>query len=322
MRACVYDHYGSFDALRVEEIPMPSPGPGQVRVRVRAAAVNSWDVDLVRGAPRIVRLDGGLRKPKRRTVGCDVAGIVDAVGPDVSTFRVGDPVFGDLSGGQWGAFAEYVVARSDELARKPESLSFEEAAATPQAGLLAWQAMIQRGALESGQHVLINGAGGGVGTFGIQIAKALGARVTAVDRGDKLELLQSLGADHVIDYSSEDFAASATPTYDLIVDNVATRPMRAIASVLKPGGSYQMVGGRTGRILQVVLVGWAFGLSGGRRLRIMPHVANRGMEELLPLLEDGSVKPIIDRVYPLEQIAEAIGRVGNGDVRGKVIVTP
>ncbi|MEZ4443103.1 MAG: NAD(P)-dependent alcohol dehydrogenase [Polyangiaceae bacterium] len=320
MKAIVYERYGSPDELRLAEVARPEPGPGEVRVAVRAASLNSWDWDKLTGRPLLARLPG-LFNPAHRVLGCDVAGVVDAVGVGVRDFAVGDEVFGDLSGGAWGGFAEWVAAPTASLARKPPSLGFEQAAALPQAGVIALQALRDEGALAAGQEVLINGAGGGVGTLGLQWAKAQGATVTVVDRGDKLAMLRELGADRTIDYAQEDFT-QAGRRYDLVVDVVAQHSIVAYRRVLSEGGTLVVVGGRPAVVSSILLFGSTLGLS-RQRLRVLFHRPNRADLELLAqLVVEGTLEPVIERTYPLAQAAEAFRRLGAGLARGKLVILP
>lgn len=320
MRALVYESYGTPDILRIEEVDIPKPMDHEVLIAVHAASVNSWDWDLLRGKPYITRL-GGLRKPRYRTLGADIAGRVVAVGAAVKRFRQGDEVFGDISGCGWGGFAEYVCANEEALTQKPEGLSFEQAAAIPQAAVLALQGLRDKGKLLKGYQVLINGAGGGVGTFGIQYAKLLGAEVTGVDRAEKLETLRSVGADHVLDYTNEDFTAS-NRRYDLILDVVGNRSIFAIKRVLKSGGTYVIVGGPLDRIFQVLLAAPLTAWLEKKKVGVLLHKPNHN-DQLVwkSLVEAGQVMPVIDRRYSLMDAAQALEYFGEGRAIGKVVVS-
>lgn len=319
MRALVYEKYGLPDVLRIEEAEVPVPAAHEVLIAVHAASVNSWDWDLLRGKPFITRL-GGFRKPRYRTLGADIAGRVVAVGAAVRRFRPGDEVFGDLSGCGWGGFAEYVCASEQALTLKPEGLSFEQAAAIPQAAVLALQGLRDSGKLRQGHRVLINGAGGGVGTFGIQYAKLHGAEVTGVDKAEKLELLRSVGADRVVDCAKEDFVAGG-PRYDLILDVVGNRSVFEIKRALNPGGAYVMVGGPMRRILLTLATGPLFAWLTKKRMHILVHKPNHD-DQLVwkELAEGGQVVPVIDRRYSLADASEALKYFGEGRVQGKVVV--
>lgn len=319
MKAIVYDRYGSPDVLRLAEIAEPEVGDDGVLVSVRAASVNSWDWDLVTGTPVAFRL-WGLFRPKHKVPGADIAGRVEAVGKNVTRFRPGDEVFGDLCQCGWGGFAEYARATEGALERKPAGMTFEQAAALPQAGAMALQGLRDEGAIRPAQKLLINGAGGGVGTFAIQIAKAFGAEVTGVDRAEKLETMTSVGADRVIDYTREDFTTKGE-TYDLILDAAAHRSMFDYARALSPGGTYVMLGGSVGRIAQLLVLGSWLSRGGQTRMRLMAAKANHGLAVLGELFEAGKVRPVIDRCYPLAEVPDAFRYFGEGRVRGKVVIT-
>ena len=320
MRAAVYDRYGPPEVLRIDEVPEPSIGESDVLMRVRASSVNSWDCDNVKGTPWLARAIGGPIRPRLRTLGADVAGEVTAVGSRVSRFRPGDEVLGDLSGCGWGGFAEFASAAESALVRKPSSLTFEQAAAIPQAGVLALQA-VESHELQPGDRVLVNGAGGGVGTFAIQLARASGARVTGVDSTEKLELMRSVGAEAVLDYTREDLA-ELDESFDLIIDVTARRSMLDYRRLLAPMGRYVMVGGATSRILQVMLVGgWAAASRSDRRMSLLVHRPNHGLDRLAALAASREVVPVIDRSYELVDVAAAVRRVGDGHALGKVVVT-
>ncbi len=318
MKAVVHDRYGSPDVLRLEDVPAPSPAPDDVLVRVRAASLNSWDWDLLTGTPRAFRLAHGLLRPRHRVLGADVAGHVEAVGDRVTRFAPGDEVFGDLSAHRWGGFAELAVAPEAAWTRKPPSMSVEQAAALPQAGCMAEQGLVDDGGIQPGHAVMINGGGGGVGTFAIQIARAIGAEVTAVDRTDKLDTMRALGADRVLDYTREDFAREAS-RYDLILDVTAHRSMFAYARALRRGGTYVMLGGAPGRILQLVVVGPWISWRQGKRMRLSIAKPNHGLAALIERFEAGTLTPVIDRVYALDEVPEAFRHFGRG-AHGKLVV--
>ena len=316
MRAVVYDRYGPPDVLRVEDIPVPSPSANQVLVEVAATSVNLSDWEMLRGTPMYARI-GGLRAPAHRVLGSDIAGRVAAVGSGVSRFHVGDEVYGDnLS--LMGGFAEYAVAPEAALARKPEELTFAQASTLPQAGAIALQGTARAG---SGQRVLINGAGGGAGSFAIQLAKLAGAHVTGVDNADKLAFIRALGADDVVDYRSEDF--TRREPYDLVLDLVAHRSVFAYRRALARGGRYLCVGGTVRTLLRVVTVGAALGLLTRRRLGLL--VARQGPAHFEPVAERciaGDLRVHIHRTFPLDQVSQALADVGEGRVLGKAVVTP
>ncbi|MET7402663.1 NAD(P)-dependent alcohol dehydrogenase [Dactylosporangium sp. NPDC005572] len=315
MRAVVYDRYGPPDVLRIESLPMPSPAAGQVLVRVAATSVNLSDWETLRGTPLYSRI-GGLRAPARRTLGSDIAGWVDAVGSGVTRFRPGDEVYGDnlaLKGG----FAEYAIAPESVLATKPSGLTFVEASTIPQAGAIAWQGT---DGTEAGHRVLVNGAGGGSGSFAIQLAKRLGAHVTGVDNAGKLDFMRSLGADEVIDYRSEDFTRRGP--YDLILDLVAHRSVFAYRRALARGGRYRCVGGSVSALLRVLTLGSLTGLLTRRRLSVL--AVKEGPAHFEPVTERcaaGDLKIHIDHTFTLDEVPAALARVGEGHALGKVVVS-
>jgi NADPH:quinone reductase-like Zn-dependent oxidoreductase len=253
-------------------------------------------------------------------LGADIAGVVEAVGGNVTRFQPGDEVFGDISGCGWGGFAEYAVAAEGALARKPAGMSFEEAAAVPQAAVLALQGLRKQGPIRPGAKVLINGAGGGVGTFAVQIAKSFGAEVTGVDRAEKLAMVAAIGADRVIDHTKEDFT-QGRPGYDLVLDVAAHHSALACERALNAGGTYTVVGGSTGTILQVVLLGPVMALTRRKKISLLMHQPNQDLSDLAQLLEAGHIAPVIDRSFPLRQVAEAVRYLGEGNARGKVVIT-
>ena len=320
MKAIVYDRYGPPDVFRLEEVDQPTPRGDQVRVKIRAASVNAPDWRLMRANPIFARLHSGLLRPKFRILGCDVSGTVDAVGPDAKQFRVGDDVFGDLARFGYGGFAEYVCPTEKALAAKPASVSFEAAAATPMAAMTALQGLRDRGHVQPGQKVLIAGASGGVGTFAVQIAKLLGAEVTAVCSTSKTELARSLGADRVIDYSKDDFAKGAE-RYDVVFAINGFRRIWDYRRVLAPRGVYLMAGGEWPQIRQALLWGPLLSLFG--RQRFGPSTTRASQKDLSflgELLASGTIRPVIDRHYPLGSVPDAIRYVEAGHASGKVII--
>jgi NADPH:quinone reductase-like Zn-dependent oxidoreductase len=315
VKAVVYDRYGAPDVLHVEDIPVPSPGASQVRVKVAATSVNLSDWEGLRGSPAYARI-GGLRAPARRTLGSDIAGVVDDLGAGVTRFRPGDDVYGDnlaLKGG----FAEYAVVPESALAHKPATLSFAEASTIPQAGAIALQGT--RRAL-AGSRVLINGAGGGSGSFAIQLAKRLGAHVTGVDNVAKQDFMRYLGADDSIDYRRIDFTATIQP-YDLILDLVAHRSVSAYRRALAPGGTYRCVGGSVRSLLRVLVVGAVVGRFSGRSIGVLAVKEGPAhFEPLADLCVAGDVSIHIDRTFALDEVPAALARVGEGRALGKVVV--
>jgi NADPH:quinone reductase-like Zn-dependent oxidoreductase len=319
MKAIVQDGYGSPDVLRLKDIDRPRVGDGDVLVRVHAAALNAGDYFIMRGVPVLIRMTMGLRRPRdSRVAGWDVAGLVEAVGSAVTRVRPGDEVFG-ACGQTGGAFAEYACLPANRLAPKPANLNFEQAAAVPVAGCTALRGLRDAGRLRAGQKVLINGASGGVGTFAVQIAKALGADVTGVCSTRNVDLVRSIGADHVVDYTQEDFTRSG-PRYDLILDNVGSRSFSDYRRALAPQGTLVPNTGHAGMSYVIK----AFVLSAFVRQQERPFVADTNTEDLVllkDLVEAGKVTPVIDRTYPLSETPEAVGYVGLGHARGKVVIT-
>ncbi len=315
MKAVVFDRYGPPEVLRVDDVPTPVPGVNQVLVRVAATSLNLSDWECLRGSPLYARI-GGLRVPARRTLGSDIAGHVEAVGADVTRFRPGDQVYADNLGLK-GGFAEYAVVPESALAHKPEGLTFREASTLPQAGAIALQGTAD---VTPGMRVLINGAGGGSGSFAIQLAKRAGAHVTGVDNAGKLDFMRSLGADEVVDYRRDDFTRGAEK-YDRILDLVAHRSVFAYRRALAPGGRYRCVGGSVPTLLRVVTVGAIVGRLTGRRLGLL--TVREGPSHFEPLAElctAGEVAIHIDRTFALEQVPEALRYVGAGSALGKVVV--
>lgn len=320
MKAIVQTRYGPPDILRLEEIPKPIPSDDEVLVAVRASSVNYGNLALVRGEPFLARLWSGLRQPRDKTPGGDVAGRVEAVGSNVSQFRPGDEVFGDLSACGFGAFAEYVSAPESALALKPANLTFEEAAAVPQAALVALQGLRDKGQLQAGQKVLIIGAAGGNGTFAVQIAKAFGAEVSGVCSTRSVDLVRSIGADHVIDYTQEDFTQSGR-RYDLIFATAGYHSIFDYKRALSPTGVYVSAGGAMAQIFQGMLLGPLLSLGGSQKLTYLYHRPNQqDLVFMKELIEAGKVAPVIDRCYPLSKVAEALRYYGEGHSQGKVII--
>jgi NADPH:quinone reductase-like Zn-dependent oxidoreductase len=321
MKAAVYKNYGSPTVVHYTDVAKPTPAENEVLIRVYAAGLNAADCHMVSGTPFLIRLMmGGIFKPKHTILGAAVAGRVEAVGSAVKQFKPGDEVYGDLSSGGWGTCAEYVCAREEELALKPTQLSFEEAAAVPMAAVTALQGLRDKGHLKAGQKVLIYGASGGVGTFAVQIAKALGAEVTAVCSTKKIEMVRSLGADYVIDYTKEDFAQSEK-RFDLIIGANGNRPLSDFRRVLAPQGTFVMTGGSMGMLFAVMTSGKRMSRSGQTFTNLMAHASNSDLAFLNVLLQARQIIPVIDRCYPLEQAAEALHYLNDGHAAGKVVVT-
>ena len=323
MKAIVYCDYGSADVLRLADVEKPAPGDEQILVKVHAAALNPLDWHFVRGTPYVMRLQSGLRKPKVVQLGVDFAGTVEAVGKNVTQFKPGDDVFG----GRTGAFAQYLCVRADRaVVAKPANLSFEQAAAIPIAAVTALQGLRDKGQVQPGQSVLINGASGGVGTFAVQIAKTLGADVTGVCSTRNLELVRSLGADRVIDYTREDFTKSGS-TYDLILDTVGNRSLADLRRVLAPKARCVMIGGggpNDGKWIGALgrpVLALAQSPFIGQEMRMMLAELNKKDLTLLgELIQAGKVTPVIDRRYSLSEVPAAIRYLEEGHARGKVVI--
>lgn len=320
MKAIIHTRYGSPDLLRLEETPLPEPKDDQVLVKIRATAVNDWDWCLVRGRPYLYRLLFGLRKPRVRVPGVEIAGTVEVCGAKVSRFRPGDRVYGDVSEAGCGGFAEYVSVREDALGPMPKGMPFEQAAALPHAGLLALQGLVELGQLRPGERVLINGAGGGVGTLGIHIAKQEGSEVTGVDSAPKLDTLRSIGFDHVLDYRRVDFTRTGQ-RYDVILDTKTDRSVFSYLRALNPGGRYVTVGGRLPRLLEILFLGPLLKRITGKRVRILALKPNKDLDTLNELYEAGLLTGVIDGPYPLTEIPWALRRFGEAEHVGKVVIT-
>ena len=318
MKAIVYHKYGSPDVLRMEDVPRPIPSDNELLVRVHAVSINAWDWDMLTGKPYEYRLLGGLFKPKCKKIhGCDIAGKVEAVGKNVQRFKVGDGVFGDLAEKGWGAFAEYTCACEDDLALKPLSMTFEEAACLSHGGNLAVQGLVDFGRIQSGQKVLINGGCGSTGTLAVQLAKLFDAEVTGVDRTEKLEMMRTLGADHVIDYTKEDFTKNGR-RYDLVFDVQTNRSVFDYKRALNPNGAYVTVGGKTTRILQLVLFKKLFR---NNKMHMVGYKPNKDLNYLIGLFESGQIRLAIDKCFPFEKTADAFRYYGEGRFKGKIVVT-
>jgi NADPH:quinone reductase-like Zn-dependent oxidoreductase len=318
VKAITHYRYGSPAVLQFQEVPTPVPTEDQLLVRVHAVSLNRSDWEGLTGKPFFARMGGPL-KPGNPILGSDVAGRVERVGKNNRLFQPGDEVFGEM----WnyrGGFAEYVCTDGRAWALKPAGITFEQAAAIPQAGVIALQGIRDQGQVRPGQQVLINGAGGGAGSFAVQLARLYGAEVTGVDNTEKLDFIRSLGADYVMDYTREDFTQSGKQ-YDLILDLIAYRSPFACARALKPQGSYFAVGGNVSTLLQILLLGPYIRKRAGRKIRVL--AVNRTQEDLLAitaLCEAGQIVPVIDRTYPLSEVPAALTYLGEGHVRGKVII--
>jgi NADPH:quinone reductase-like Zn-dependent oxidoreductase len=325
MRAAFTDRYGPPDVVRIRDIERPTPEGDEILVRVRAASVNRADLDGLKPKPGFVRLFMGLRAPRNQSLGIDAAGVVEDVGPDAMRFKPGDAVMTDLfAAGRFGAFAEYVCAAEKAFEPIPTGMSFEEAATLPHSAVLALQAMRLRNGrtFKPGARVLIDGASGNVGPFAVQIAKSMGAEVTGVASGDKLDFVRSLGADHVIDYREVDYT-KAGERYDWIVAVDAHHPIRAVRRALRPGGAYLTLGGDTGTMLAAMggsLVMSRFGDRWSGMMLWWQPMHRPDIDTLKGLIAAGKVKPVIDRRYRLDQVVEALSWVEDGHARGKVVI--
>ena len=321
MKACVLTKYGLPEFFELQEVARPIPKDNEVLIKVHAVSINSWDWEALIAKPFVNRLMFGILKPtKIKILGCDIAGQVEAVSKNVKQFKPGDEVFGDLSGCGWGGFAEYVCARDNALALKPASMTFEQAAAAPQAGILALQGLRYKGEVRPGQKVLINGASGGVGSFAVQIAKSFGAEVTGVCSTKKMDFVHSLGADHVIDYTQVDFTKNSQ-SYDRILDVKGYHSIFDYKRALSPKGVYVMAGGTTALVNQVMFLGPWISMASGKKMGLLLHKANKGLDDLVELIESGKVTPLIDRTYPLSEVPEAMRFFGEGQHKGKVVIT-
>lgn len=321
MQAIVYHRYGSPDVLEIADVERPAPGPGEVLVNVHQASVNPYDWHFLRGTPGFIRLFTGIGKPRLPRLGADVAGVVEAVGPNTRFFKPGDFVFGTCK----GAFAEFACGRESQLARKPDRVSFEQAASLPIAGITALQGLRDCGRLHEDQSVLIYGASGGVGTFAVQIAKSMGARVTGVCSTRNVEMVQALGAERVIDYTREDFARSGF-RYDVVFDLVGNRPLAAFRHVLKAKGIYVGCGGggpdRGGLQLLAQMVGQMLlkPFVSQKLTGVLARVNTGDLAVLAAMVEEGKLKPVLDRQYRLRSTADAIRYVEQCHTRGKVTI--
>jgi NADPH:quinone reductase-like Zn-dependent oxidoreductase len=318
MKAIVYDKYGSPEVMRLENVPTPTPAADELLVRIVATTINAYDWDLLTASTWLTRI-GAWNSPRHRILGCDFAGVVERVGSSVRNFAIGDAVMGDLSSRGFGAFAEYVSVAAKQVVAKPGHLSFEEAATLPQAGTLALQTITSHD-LGPGSRVLINGGGGGAGTFAIQMAKNARAEVTAIDAGGKLELMKSLGADTVYDYTTTDFTKLGE-RFDLIMDVNSHRSPIAYQQCLRDNGVLVVIGGKIRNILAVAAIGWLIGRRRHTLQKVLLHRPNtKDFTTLAEMTSDGAVRPVIDRSYTLSEIPEGLTRLGEGKTLGKLTV--
>ena len=322
MKAIVGTQYGSPDVLHVQEVAKPTPQGNEVLVKVHAVSVNAADLHALSGKPFLMRLMGyGLLKPKNTILGAAIAGRIEAIGGSVTQFQPGDEVFGDLSGSGWGGFAEYVCARADVLVLKPANMTFEQAAAVPLAAITALQGLRDKGHIQAGQKVLIYGASGGVGTFAVQIAKSFGAEVTAVCSTGNVDLMRSLGADHVLDYTQEDFAQNGQQ-YDLIIAANGDHSIADYQRALSPNGTYVMTGGSNKQMFQAMLLGPWISRTGSKQMgNLLAKPNTRDLGFVKALLEAGTVVPVIDRCYPLSEGVAAVRYLIKGHAKGKVVIS-
>ncbi len=321
MKAIVYTKYGLPNVLKFEEVQKPIPGDDEVLIKIHAASITAGDVIVLKGEPFVTRFATGLQKPKNTIPGKEISGRIEVVGDNVTEFQPGDEVFGDLSVASWGAFAEYVSVPECAITLKPANLTFEEAAAVPESAVVALQGLRDKGKIQAGQEVLINGASGGVGSFAVQIAKALGAKVTAVCSTRNVEMVRSLGADHVIDYTKEDFTQNGQQ-YDLILAVNGYHPIADYKRALSPEGIYVASGGTMAQSLEATMRGPFISMIGRKKMGGMLVKPNKNdLNFIKDLIEAGKVAPVIDRRYPLSKIAESFNYIGEGHAQGKVVIT-
>lgn len=319
MKAIVYTKYGTADGMQLKEVKQPVPKAQQVLIKVKAVSLNASDMEFLRGEPIYTRF-WGMTKPKYPILGSDIAGEVVAVGKNVKQFKIGDEVVGDIMY-VWGGFAEYVCAYEKLLVLKPKQLTFQEASAFPQAGVVALQALRDKGKVQAGQRILINGAGGGSGSFAIQLAKHFGAEVTGIDNSSKQEFMRSIGADEVIDYTKEDFVEKG-PQYDLIIDFVAHRSLFDYQKILKKNGKYVLVGGQMNRLLKAALIGPFIGKRKGQQFGVLGHEYKRvDLGILFKFCELGRIKPLIDKEFTLSEVPAAMTYLSSGQAKGKVVIS-
>jgi len=318
MKAIVCPNYGSPDVLKFQEVEKPTLKDDEVLVKIHAAGVNAGDWHLMRADPFLIRLMSGLTKPKQPILGGDFAGQIEAVGKNVSQFKVGDEVFGASS--NFGAFAEYVAVSENTIVLKPANMTFEQVAAVPTAAMTALQGLRDHGKITAGQKVLINGASGGVGSFAVQIAKALGAEVTGVCSTRKMNMVRSLGADHVIDYKKEDFSQSGQ-TYDLILGVGGYYPLASYKRALKPNGIYVMTGGETKQMFETMFLGSFMSMTSSKKItNFIQKISKQDLLFLKELLEQGKLSPVFDKSYPLADVPKAIAYLESGKAKGKLVI--
>lgn len=317
MKAVVFEKYGGPEVLKLKDMPKPKPKEGEVLIKLHASSINDWDWQALRGIPFANRFFFGLFKPNKHPVlGCDIAGVVASTGKGVKKFKKGDAVFGDISSGNWGGFSEYTTADENLLARKPDTISFEQAAAIPQAGVIAIQSLRHIRHVKKGETILINGAGGGSGSFTIQMAVNMGAEVTGVDNKHKQDLMKDLGAKQVLDYKKIDYTTQGIE-YDRIIDHVAKRPLSHMRRALKSGGVGTIVGGD----MSVIFSSYVLGGLGKKKFSLLIMKADpKDLKRVAKMVEKGTIQPTIDKVYPLEDTRKAMNYFGKGLHKGKVVI--
>lgn len=317
MKAMTYCDYDSPESFEFKDVDTPIPLDNEVLVKIHACSVNASDWERLKGSPIYTRM-WGLFKPKYPILGSDIAGTIEAVGKKVTAFKVGDSVFGDILG-RWGGFAEYACAPEKDLLLKPDSISFEVAAALPQAASVALQGLRDKGKIQAGQKVLINGAGGGAGSFAVQFAQLFEAEVTGVDNNEKLDLIHSLGAKYAIDYAEEDFTQNGKQ-YDLILDFVASHSIGDYSKALTPTGSYIMVGGQMTHLFQTLIGGSLISLTSQKKMSILGAKPNKDLPYVIELINSGKITPVIEKIYPLADSLTALQYLGEGHAKGKLII--
>lgn len=320
MKAIVLPRYGSTNALQIAEVGQPTPKKGEVLVKILATALNDYDWSMMLGKPYLYRLMFGILKPKQHILGMELAGIVEALGENTKSLKIGDAVYGDISEYGFGSFAEYICIDEKALALKPDCMSFEEAASIPHASMLAVQGLIDVGKIKQGERILINGAGGGVGSLGFQIAKLYGAEVTGVDTGDKLQMMQTIGFDHVIDYKQVDFTKN-DQRYDLILDAKTCHSIFDYVRALNPGGRYVTVGGYLNRLLQTLIMKPLISKFSEKTVDIVALKANKDLAYISDLYKNGNIKAVIDGPYELSDVPERLEYFGAGKHTGKVVIS-
>ena len=320
MKAIIITKYGLPNVLQLTELTKPSPKDDEVLVKIHAVSINDWDWGLMRGKPFVTRMLSGLFKPGIKIPGVDIAGQIEEIGSNIKKFQPGDDVFGDISESGFGGFAQYVCVKEKSIALKPADMPFSDAAAIPHASMLAIQGLIDAGKLKPGQKLLINGAGGGVGSFGVQIAKDIGVEVTGVDGTEKLDMMRDLGFDHVIDYKQEDFTKNGQ-LYDLILDAKTNRPFFHYTRALSPGGAYVTVGGSMPLIFQMLIMAPFISMIRKKKMSIVTLKPNKDLDYFNEIYQAGKIKPVIDGPYKLSETPEAFKLFGTGSHKGKIVIS-